>query len=275
MSATIKTARDIAQQLHNVSKILIIALKNQLSQTSKADPDKVKSKSASINYIENQFYTRINKFSELVNTDITNENFEAMLLSMYKNLAVILKMFTTQIIPIIEKNHLEDLIASRFKSLPKSITDILEKVTMYLKNGANSISKEVDAIDYRFGSKNDTKDVISKKNARNDLSEEVVDSISNTLSTVIKNTLNLITFRRNSIDNTLDDVNNRLHSLNKQIVSSFGNGDKNITWNDFKGFFVSDPFVGAVTGLVASIGIFIVMKRLIRSLLARIRRLFD
>ena len=275
MSATIKTARDVAQQLHNVSKILIVALKNQLSQTSKVDPDKVKSKSASINYIENQFYTKINKFSELVNVDITNENFEAMLLSMYKNLAVILKMFITQIIPIIEKNHLEDLIASRFKSLPKSITDILEKVTMYLKNGANSISKEVDAIDYRFGSKNDAKDVVSKKNARNDLSEVVVDSISNTLSTVIKNTLNLITFRRNSIDNTLDDVNNRLHSLNKQIVLSFGDGDKNITWNDFKGFFVSDPFVGAVTGLAASIGIFIIMKRLIRSLLARIRRLFD
>lgn len=275
MGATIKTSIDVAQQLHNISKLLIIALKNQLSQTSKVDTDKANSKSASINYIEKHFNTRINKFSELVNADITNENFEAMLLSMYKNLAVILKMFTTQIIPIIEKNHLEDLIASRFKSLPKSITDILEKVTIYLKNGANSINKEVDAINYRFGSKNDAKDVISKKNARNDLSEEVVDSISNTLSTVIRNTLNLITFRRNSIDNTLDDVNNRLYSLNKQIVSSFGNGDKNITWNDFKGFFVSDSFVGTVTGLVASIGIFIVMKRLIATLLARIRRLFD
>ena len=115
MTATIKNARDVAQQLHNISKLLIIALKNQLSQTSKVDTDKANSKSASINYIEKHFNTRINKFSELVNADITNENFEAMLLSMYKNLAVILKMFTTQIIPIIEKNHLEDLIASRFK----------------------------------------------------------------------------------------------------------------------------------------------------------------
>lgn len=232
----------------------------------------------SLSLIESKFHPTVVKLNELINSNINEDNIMSSMLIMYKQLSIALKVFVYDVIPVIESHNLTTVITNRYNNLPIILIQLLDNVTRAIKSGVKDVDKECGAIEYRLGTKEDTMGAINdkvKNNGAKITNEGAVEAISDTLSTVIRNTLNMIALRSNSVNNTLDSVNGNIHNLNHQIVISFGNGNRNITWDNFRDFFTSDSFVSSITGLAASVAIFLLMKKLVRGILTRIRSLFN
>lgn len=261
--------------LNNLSNDISTALKNKLIASHGANSIQI---NKSLSLIESKFYSNIIKLNELTNSNVNEDNIMSSVLIMYKQLSVTLKMFIYDVIPVIEKHDLTNVISSKYNNLPTIIVQLLDNLTRAIKSGVKDVDKECGAIEYRLGSKEDAIGAIDdkvKNSGAKITNEGAVEAISDTLSTVIRNTLNMIAIRSNSVNNTLDSVNGNIHNLNHQIVTSFGNGNRNITWDNFRDFFTSDSFVSSITGLAASVAIFLLMKKLVRGILTRIRSLFN
>ena len=250
--------------------------RKQLSNDSNIDTD--------LQYLDSQYLPNVEKFKKFVTEELNESNLYEALLPIQKLLMTILKTFVSNVIFIIERHNMNSsaVVMKAMADFPVIITQLLKDVTSLIDVSTKKINQEKDLIEYKYSGTIDNKNHISDKVGTSGSNESftpqqeaVIDSISDTLSVVINQALRIFTLRNNSINNALDRINGNLHSLSHQITTSFGNGNKDITWADIKGFFTSDAFVSTVTGIVACTALFIGMKKLIRELLTRIRRLFD